>query len=150
MVSSASSRGVNAARRVSLLRRLTQYLQSYTQALLRSTFSSVMHRPSAEKLWQHPAIEEVVFPIMPGRNPRLTPLEVQAASYLAASDRIASLSRSSMFSYAVRRRRRGAGLSMQSMSRITLAAMEPAPSRVMIRPSVVMIASSFVELLFWS
>lgn len=50
MVSSASSRGVKAARRVSLLRRLTQYLQSYTQALLNSTFSSVMHRPSAEKL----------------------------------------------------------------------------------------------------
>ena len=58
--------GVKAARRVSLLRRLTQYLQSYTQALLIRTFSSVMHRPSAEKLWQQPAMEEVVLPILPG------------------------------------------------------------------------------------
>ena len=31
-----------------------------------STFSSVMHRPSAEKLWQQPAMEEVVLPILPG------------------------------------------------------------------------------------
>ena len=63
MVSSASSRGVKAARRVSLLRRLTQYLQSNTQLLVINTFSRVMHRPSAEKLWQQPAIEEVVLPI---------------------------------------------------------------------------------------
>ena len=96
MVSSASSRGVKAARRVSLLRRLTQYLQSNTQLLVINTFSRVMHRPSAEKLWQQPAIEEVVLPIIPGRALRLTPLEVQAASYLAASVRMASLSSSSM------------------------------------------------------
>ena len=30
------------------------------------TFNKVMHRPSAEKLWQQPAMEEVVFPILPG------------------------------------------------------------------------------------
>ena len=80
-----------AARRVSLLRRLTQYLQSNTQLLVINTFSRVMHRPSAEKLWQQPAIEEVVLPIIPGRALRLTPLEVQAASYLAASVRMAQL-----------------------------------------------------------
>ena len=65
MVSSASSRGVKAARRVSLLRRLTQYLQSYTQQLVMSTFSREMQRPSAEKLWQQPATEEDVLPILP-------------------------------------------------------------------------------------
>ena len=96
MVSSASSRGVNAARRVSLLRRLIQYLQSKAQTLVISTFSSVMQRPSAEKLWQHPAMEEVVLPIMPALAPRCTPLEVQAASYLAASVRIVSFSRTFM------------------------------------------------------
>ena len=79
-----------------MLRRLTQYLQSNTQLLVINTFSRVMHRPSAEKLWQQPAIEEVVLPIIPGRALRLTPLEVQAASYLAASVRMASLSSSSM------------------------------------------------------
>ena len=141
MVSSASSWGVNAARRVSLLRRFTQYLQSYTQALLISTFSSVTHRPSAEKLWQHPAIEEDVLPIISGLAPRFTPLDVQAASYLAASDRMVSLSSSSMLRYAMRRRR-GAGLSMQSMSRITLAAIEPAPIRIITKPNVVIFVSS--------
>lgn len=37
-----------------------------------------MQRPSAEKLWQHPAMEEDVLPIIPGLEPRRTPLEVQA------------------------------------------------------------------------
>ena len=41
-------------------------------------------------------MEEEVLPIIPGRNPRRTPLDVHAASYLAASDNIASLSNSSM------------------------------------------------------
>ena len=41
-------------------------------------------------------MEEEVLPIIPGRNPRRTPLDVHAASYLAASDNIASLSSSSM------------------------------------------------------
>ena len=63
-----------------------------------STFSSEIHRPSAEKLWQQPAMEEEVFPIFPGLDSRRTPLEVQAASYLAASVRIASLSSRSISS----------------------------------------------------
>ena len=62
---SASSLGVKAVRRVSLLRRLTQYLQSYTQQLVMSTFSREIQRPSAEKLWQQPATEEDVLPILP-------------------------------------------------------------------------------------
>ena len=52
-----------------------------------------MHRPSAEKEWQHPAA--MVDPIPLRRRPRSSPLEVQAASYLAASARIVSLSMSS-------------------------------------------------------
>ena len=55
-----------------------------------------MQRPSAEKLWQHPAMEEDVLPVMPGLEPRRTPLEVQAASYLAASVRMVSFSRASI------------------------------------------------------
>ena len=47
------------------------------------------------------------------------------------------------------RRRRGAGLSIQSMSRSILAAMEPAPSSVIMRPKVVIVVSSLLELLFW-
>ena len=74
-----------------------------------STFSSVMQRPSAEKLWQHPAMEEDVLPIIPGLEPRRTPLEVQAASYLAASVRMDSFSKTSISRYAARRRWRGAG-----------------------------------------
>ena len=70
------------ARRVSLLRRLTQYLQSYAQQLVIRTFSSVTHRPSAEKEWQQPATEDEVLPMYPFREPRSPPLEVQAASYL--------------------------------------------------------------------
>ena len=63
MVRSASSSGVKAARFASLLRRLTQYLQSYTQRLVSSTFSSVTQRPSAEKVWQQPAEAVEVLPI---------------------------------------------------------------------------------------
>ena len=47
------------------------------------------------------------------------------------------------------RRRRGAGLSIQSMSRSILAAMEPAPNSVIMRPKVVIVVSSLLELLFW-
>lgn len=57
-----------------------------------STFSSEIQRPSAEKLWQQPAMEEDVLPIIPGREPRITPLDVQEASYFAASVRMVSLS----------------------------------------------------------
>ena len=96
MVRSASSSGVNMARFASLLRRLTQYLQSYTHRLVISTFKRVTHRPSAEKEWQHPAIEEVVLPIYPALALRFPPLEVQAASYLAASVRMVSFSRTSI------------------------------------------------------
>ena len=63
------------------------------QLLDMSTLSSEMQRPSAEKLWQMPAMAAV--PIMPGLGPRSTPLEVQATSYLAESVRICSLSMSS-------------------------------------------------------
>ena len=101
MVSSHSSSGVKAARGRSLERRLTQYWQSYTQTLVISTFSREMHRPSAEKEWQQPGA--VVLPMVPGRPGRSMPLEVQAASYLAASDRIVNLSISSMSAHLFKR-----------------------------------------------
>ena len=53
-----------------------------------------MHRPSAEKEWQQP--HWVVLPMVPGRPERLRPLEVQAASYLAASAKISSFCSSSI------------------------------------------------------
>ena len=77
MVSSASSSGVKAARGTSLLRRLTQYLQSYTQWFVISTLSRETHRPSAEKVWQQPAA--MVLPIPPPALGRSAPDEVQAA-----------------------------------------------------------------------
>lgn len=49
-------------------------------------FSREMHRPSEEKLWQIPAAREFPIPVPPLL--RLTPEEVQATSYLAASARI--------------------------------------------------------------
>ena len=57
----------------------------------RRTFNREMHRPSAEKLWQMPLASQL--PMEPGRAVRVAPLEVQAASYLAASDRMVSFSR---------------------------------------------------------
>src|SRR5699024_11147576 len=57
------------------------------------TFNRETHRPSAEKVWQQPAM--VVLPTCPGRPCRSRPLEEQEASYLAASARIFSLSSSS-------------------------------------------------------
>ena len=59
-----------------------------------STFSSVMQRPSAAKLWQHPAA--IVLPSLPFCASRSMPDEVQATSYFAASARTSSLSISSM------------------------------------------------------
>jgi len=55
-----------------------------------STLSSVMQRPSAENEWQHPAGKTA--PIPSAGAERLTPLEVQAASYLALSESIVNLS----------------------------------------------------------
>ena len=93
MVRVASSSGVKVARGTSLEHRLTQYWQSYTQLLVISTFSSEMQRPSAAKLWQMP--HPTADPSIPACPSRSTPLEVQAASYLAESASIRSLSISS-------------------------------------------------------
>lgn len=62
--------------------------------LVISTFKRETQRPSAEKVWQQPVME--VLPMVPERPARSSPLEVQAASYFAASARIFSLSSSSM------------------------------------------------------
>ena len=59
-----------------------------------STFKSVMQRPSAAKLWQHPAA--IVLPSFPFWASRSMPEEVQATSYFAASASISSLSISSI------------------------------------------------------
>src|SRR5699024_1604763 len=90
MVRSASSRGVNVARGVSLDRRFIQYWQSYMQALVISTFNKEMHRPSDAKLWQMPIF--TALPSFPFFPPRSIPLGVQATSYLAASVRMVSFS----------------------------------------------------------
>lgn len=55
-----------------------------------------MHLPSAEKLWQIPASE--VFPMLPAFPFLLTPLDVQATSYLAASVSIFNFSCTLKFS----------------------------------------------------
>ena len=109
IVRSASSSGVNAVLRVSLLRRLTQYLQSYMQQFVISTFSREIQRPSAEKEWQHPATEEDVLPMYPCLDVRFPPLEVQAASYFAASVRIDSFSSTSIMKKLNVRMRGGEG-----------------------------------------
>ena len=62
------------------------------QQLENRTFSKEMQRPSVEKLWQMPAI--VVLPRLPAV--RCDPLDVQAASYFAASVSTASFSISVM------------------------------------------------------
>ena len=55
-----------------------------------STFKREMHRPSLAKLWQMPhAAAEPSCPFTPAR---FTPLEVHAASYFAASDKMRSFS----------------------------------------------------------
>ena len=56
-----------------------------------------MHLPSAAKLWQMPLL--TVFPTPVPELLRLEPLEVQAASYLAESDKILSFSLMSKSSF---------------------------------------------------
>lgn len=59
-------------------------------SLVKRIFNSETQRPSAAKEWQIP--QERVLPI-PDPSPCLfTPLEVQATSYFAASDKIFSFS----------------------------------------------------------
>jgi len=65
------------------------------QTFVISTFKREMHRPSAAKLWQMP--QAAVLPMPPAEGTLATPLEVQAASYLAASDKIVSFSIKSIF-----------------------------------------------------
>src|SRR5690554_3021487 len=57
-------------------------------------FSREIHRPSEVKLWQIPAA--AAFPIPPGMEERLLPLEEQDTSYFAESARILIFSRSSI------------------------------------------------------
>ena len=64
------------------------------QALVIRTFKSEMQRPSPAKEWQMP--QDTAEPICPFCAFRSTPLEVQATSYFAASERILSLSNKSM------------------------------------------------------
>lgn len=59
-------------------------------SLVKRIFNRETQRPSAAKLWQMP--QESVFPMPVPSPPRSTPLEVQATSYLAAADRMVSLS----------------------------------------------------------
>ena len=59
-------------------------------SFVNSIFNKEIQRPSAEKEWQIPQERELPGPCpLPERS---TPLEVQATSYLAASERIASFS----------------------------------------------------------
>ena len=67
------------------------------QQLVIKTFSSVTQRPSAEKEWQHPAREDEVLPMNPFFEVRVPPLDVQAASYFAASVRMVSFSKTSIW-----------------------------------------------------
>ena len=53
-------------------------------------FNREIQRPSEAKLWQMPAATEL--PRLPFSPRRSEPLEVQATSYLAASDKIFSFS----------------------------------------------------------
>jgi hypothetical protein len=67
------------------------------QALLNSTFNSEMQRPSALHVWQMP--ELCPHPIPPFGELRLEPLDEHETSYLAASPRMFSLSRKSIFAH---------------------------------------------------
>ena len=58
------------------------------------TLSNVTHRPSAEKVWQHPAGRAA--PTMPFLGPLRAPDEVHAASKRAASASIPSFVRVSI------------------------------------------------------
>ena len=65
-------------------------------SLVKRILSREIQRPSAEKVWQIPGAMELP---MPWPFPlRSTPLEVQATSYLAASERMVSFSIKDMFS----------------------------------------------------
>ena len=65
-------------------------------SLVKRILSREIQRPSAEKVWQIPGAMELP---MPWPFPlRSTPLEVQATSYLAASERRVSFSNKDMFS----------------------------------------------------
>jgi len=60
------------------------------QKFVKRTFSSEMHRPSAAQLWHIPL--DTTLPMVPGVFARLLPLDAQETSYLAAAERILSLS----------------------------------------------------------
>ena len=158
MVRSASSSGVKDARFVSLLRRFTQYLQSYAQQFVIRTFNNVTHRPSAEKEWQHPATEDEVLPMYPFLLERFPPLDVQAASYFAASVRMVSFSRTSIAyscgQRAIARRRewweRRAGRSIASIIRNSCAVTNATPNNMKNKVQPVISDSSSIELLFCS
>ena len=65
-------------------------------SLVKRILSREIQRPSAEKVWQIPGAMELP---MPWPFPlRSTPLEVQATSYLAASERMVSFSNKDMCS----------------------------------------------------
>jgi len=66
------------------------------QELLISTFKSEMQRPSDENEWQIPGATALPMPLPPTGPLRLTPLDVQAASYFALSARMFSFSRMSI------------------------------------------------------
>ena len=64
-------------------------------SLVKRILSKDTQRPSAEKVWQIPAATELPMPVpFPLRS---TPLEVQATSYFAASESMASFSAKDIF-----------------------------------------------------
>ena len=73
---------------MSLLFLLIQYLQSKIQWFVISILSKEIHLPSPLKVWHIP--EATLLPSIPPFPFLSTPLEVQATSYLAASDSISS------------------------------------------------------------
>ena len=73
---------------MSLLFLLIQYLQSKIQWFVISILSKEIHLPSLLKVWHIP--EATLLPSNPPFPFLSTPLEVQATSYLAASDSISS------------------------------------------------------------
>ncbi len=88
MVSVQTSSGVNEALTISLEARLRQYLQSKMHSLVSNIFNREIHLPSAEKVWHIPQATELPrLPLTPFLS---TPLEVQATSYLAASESISN------------------------------------------------------------
>ena len=84
---------MNAARGMSLDRRLTQYVQSNVHLLVSRILSSDTQRPSGVYEWQMPL--PVELPMPPAGVARFAPLDAHEASYFAASARMASLARTS-------------------------------------------------------